>query len=80
MMATVSDDYFAFELLNRLVDNQLCKKEDVIILFGHWFLIKNGFRCIGLGDSVSLLYMFNYSSNNIYSSNFVNGTSNRNYL
>ncbi|XP_034951896.1 proteasome inhibitor PI31 subunit [Chelonus insularis] len=44
-------NYFGFELLNKLVDDQLQKKEDVIILFVHWFLIKNGFKCIGLGDS-----------------------------
>lgn len=48
-----TNDYFGFELLNKLVDNKLNKKEDVLILFAHWFFIKNGFKCIGLGDSVS---------------------------
>ncbi|XP_008556311.1 proteasome inhibitor PI31 subunit [Microplitis demolitor] len=46
-----TNDYFGFELLNKLVDNKLNKKEDVLILFAHWFFIKNGFKCIGLGDS-----------------------------
>ncbi|KAG8034813.1 hypothetical protein G9C98_007889 [Cotesia typhae] len=43
-------EYFGFEMLNKLVDNQLNKKEDVLILFTHWFFIKTGFKCIGLGD------------------------------
>ncbi|XP_015110582.1 proteasome inhibitor PI31 subunit [Diachasma alloeum] len=46
-----SHGYFGFEILNKLVEEQVHKKEDVIILFAHWFLVKNGFRCIGLGDS-----------------------------
>lgn len=49
-----TNDYFGFEILNKLVEQQVHKKEDVIILFTHWFLIKNGFRCIGLGDSKTL--------------------------
>lgn len=47
------NDTFGFEIVQTLYDNQIVKKEDVIILFVHWYLIKNGFRCIGLGDSVS---------------------------
>ncbi|XP_076246437.1 proteasome inhibitor 31 kDa [Calliopsis andreniformis] len=42
---------FGFEILQTLYDSQLTKKEDVLILFVHWYLLKNGFRCIGLGDS-----------------------------
>lgn len=42
---------FGFELLQSLYDSQISKKEDVLILFVHWYLIKNSFRCIGLGDS-----------------------------
>ncbi|XP_033209628.1 proteasome inhibitor PI31 subunit [Belonocnema kinseyi] len=42
---------FGFELLNKIYDSQVTKKEDVLILFVHWYFIKNGFRCIGLGDS-----------------------------
>ncbi|XP_076752914.1 proteasome inhibitor 31 kDa [Xylocopa sonorina] len=45
------DNLFAFEILQELYQNQIVKKEDVIILFVHWYLIKHGFRCIGLGDS-----------------------------
>lgn len=42
---------FGFELLNKLYDTQVTKKEDILVLFVHWYFIKNGFRCIGLGDS-----------------------------
>ncbi|XP_076661453.1 proteasome inhibitor 31 kDa [Halictus rubicundus] len=44
---------FGFELLQALYDSQISKKEDVLILLVHWYLIKNSFRCIGLGDSKS---------------------------
>ncbi|XP_015431377.1 PREDICTED: proteasome inhibitor PI31 subunit isoform X2 [Dufourea novaeangliae] len=42
---------FGFEILQSLYDNQVTKKEDVLILFVHWYLIKNSFRCVGFGDS-----------------------------
>lgn len=44
---------FGFELLQEIYDTQIAKKEDILILFVHWYLIKQGFRCIGIGDSVS---------------------------
>lgn len=44
---------FGFEILQSLYDSQISKKEDVLILFVHWYLIKNSFRCIGLGYSKS---------------------------
>ncbi|XP_076280769.1 proteasome inhibitor 31 kDa [Lasioglossum baleicum] len=44
---------FGFELLQSLYDSQISKKEDVLILFVHWYLIKNSFRCIDLGYSKS---------------------------
>ncbi|XP_012274736.1 proteasome inhibitor PI31 subunit [Orussus abietinus] len=50
-MADESNSVFGFELLNKLVENQLQKKEDIIILFVHWYFVKNGFKCIGTGDS-----------------------------
>lgn len=46
-------DMFGFELLQNLYDNQILKKEDALILFIHWCFIKNGFRCLSLGDTVS---------------------------
>lgn len=53
-MASCSTENFGFELMMKLVDHQLKKKEDVIILFTHWYLVKVGFRCIGLGDKKTL--------------------------
>lgn len=50
-MAEDLNNTFGFELLNKLYDTQIAKKEDILILFVHWYCIKNGFRCIGLGDS-----------------------------
>ncbi|XP_076183163.1 proteasome inhibitor 31 kDa isoform X2 [Ptiloglossa arizonensis] len=44
-------DMFGFELLQNLYDNQILKKEDALILFIHWCFIKNGFRCLSLGDT-----------------------------
>lgn len=52
-MAANTKSVFGFELLQKLVDNDICKKEDVIILFVHWYIIKCGFKCLGYGDSVS---------------------------
>ncbi|OAD55004.1 Putative proteasome inhibitor [Eufriesea mexicana] len=42
---------FGFELLQEIYNTQITKKEDILILFVHWYLIKQGFRCIGIGDS-----------------------------
>lgn len=70
-MAEDLNNTFGFELLNKLYDTQIAKKEDILILFVHWYCIKNGFRCIGLGDSVSfhhssmLLYVFYIKPANI---------------
>ncbi|XP_011687693.1 PREDICTED: proteasome inhibitor PI31 subunit isoform X2 [Wasmannia auropunctata] len=41
---------FGFELFQKLYHDDIHKKEDVIILFVHWYLTKSGFRCIGIGD------------------------------
>lgn len=48
-----SVNVFGFELFQKLYDNEIQKKEDVIILFVHWYLMKSGFKCIGIGDEVS---------------------------
>ncbi|XP_020290875.1 proteasome inhibitor PI31 subunit [Pseudomyrmex gracilis] len=41
---------FGIELLQTLYHDELLKKEDVLILLVHWYLIKLDFKCIGLGD------------------------------
>ena len=49
----MASDLFGWELNYRLVERDITKKEDVLIALTHWCLIKFGFKCIGLGDSVS---------------------------
>lgn len=49
----MASDLFGFELLNNLHGQQIEKKEDIIVLLVHWALVKKGFRCLGIGDSVS---------------------------
>ncbi|KYN39170.1 Putative proteasome inhibitor [Trachymyrmex septentrionalis] len=44
---------FGFELFQKLYHDDIHKKEDVIILFMHWYLTKSGFRCIGIGDDAT---------------------------
>jgi len=51
-MANVNN-VFGFELFQKLYHDDIHKKEDVLILFVHWYLSKSGFRCIGIGDEVS---------------------------
>ncbi|XP_032677647.1 proteasome inhibitor PI31 subunit isoform X2 [Odontomachus brunneus] len=46
-----SDNTFGFELFSKLHHCEIQKKEDIIIIFVHWYLVKYGFRCIGIGDS-----------------------------
>lgn len=48
-----TNNIFGFELFQEIYNKQITKKEDLLILFIHWYLIKQGFRCIGIGDSVS---------------------------
>ena len=52
-MVDVTNNVFGFELFQKLYHDDIHKKEDVIILFMHWYLTKSGFRCIGIGDDVS---------------------------
>ena len=49
-MATVM---FGWELIYKLAENDIKKKEDVLLLLIHWKLIRNGFLCLGVGDNVS---------------------------
>lgn len=53
-----TNNIFGFELFQEIYNKQITKKEDLLILFIHWYLIKQGFRCIGIGDSVSYYRTF----------------------
>lgn len=41
--------YYAFK-------NQIKKESDAIILFVHWYLVKNGFQCVIDGKVKKLLF------------------------
>ncbi|XP_055611076.1 proteasome inhibitor PI31 subunit [Uranotaenia lowii] len=45
-----NSDYFGFELLFKSVEGSIETKSDVLIAVIHWYLIKNSFRNVGIGD------------------------------
>ncbi|BES87667.1 proteasome inhibitor [Nesidiocoris tenuis] len=47
-------DSFGWDLMYKVSENDLKKKEDVLTLVIHYVIIKNGFRCVGLGDDKTL--------------------------
>lgn len=51
-------DYFGFELVFKTVEGSIQAKSDVLIAVIHWYLIKNSFRNVGLGDDVRCLVFF----------------------
>jgi len=49
----MASDLFGWELIYRLAERDITKKDDVLIALAHWCFIKFGLKCIGVGDSVS---------------------------
>jgi len=49
----MASDLFGWELIYRLAERDITKKEDVLIALTHFCFIKFGLKCIGVGDSVS---------------------------
>lgn len=47
-------EYFGFELLWKTVQTSIQAKSDVLIVITHWYLTKNAFRNIGIGDDKTL--------------------------
>lgn len=47
-------DYFGFELLYKTVSGSILAKSDVLIAVVHWYLVKNSFRNVGIGDDKTL--------------------------
>ncbi|KAJ9593359.1 hypothetical protein L9F63_015063 [Diploptera punctata] len=45
---------FGFELIYKLIENDIKKKDDVLMALIHWYLINYGFKCVGLGESKTL--------------------------
>lgn len=50
----MASNLIGWELLYHSVENVIEKKEDILVTLIHWVLIKNEYKCIGLGtDTVS---------------------------
>lgn len=46
-------DLVGWQLLHKLIENDIKTEADIIVAITHWFLIKQGsFLCLGLGDQV----------------------------
>ncbi|XP_046384196.1 proteasome inhibitor PI31 subunit [Ischnura elegans] len=50
----MDDKEFGWDLLYHCVESSISKKEDVMIAFVHFILIKNGFRCYGFDGEASI--------------------------
>lgn len=44
--------YFGWELLTKLIENDLKNPGDTIVALVHWQLVQLGFSCLGSGDDV----------------------------
>ncbi|XP_067008959.1 proteasome inhibitor PI31 subunit [Anabrus simplex] len=51
----MASDMFGWDLVYKLAEKDITKKEDVLVVLIHWFLLKNGFKCVGIGDNKVLL-------------------------
>ncbi|XP_055535864.1 proteasome inhibitor PI31 subunit [Wyeomyia smithii] len=47
-------EFFGLELLYKTVENSIQTKSDVLIAIVHWYLIRNSFRNVGIGDDKTL--------------------------
>lgn len=46
-------EMIGWDLLFKLIENDLKTESDIIVAITHWYLIKQaGFRCLGTGDEV----------------------------
>lgn len=49
-----------WEVLYKLIENDIKTECDILVAVIHWFLVQNGgFRCIGIGDQVKLSFAVN---------------------
>uniref|UniRef100_A0A182JT18 Proteasome inhibitor PI31 subunit n=1 Tax=Anopheles christyi TaxID=43041 RepID=A0A182JT18_9DIPT len=49
-----SSDLYGLEMLWKLEKGNVADKSDMMMLFVHWFLVRNGFRNVGVGDDKTL--------------------------
>lgn len=47
-------DLYGLEMLWKLEKGNVSTKSDLLMVFLHWFLTKNDFRCVGVGDDKTL--------------------------
>lgn len=47
---------FGLELLKKTVENSIKNESDRIVVVIHWVLLEDGFKCLGVGDSVSEIW------------------------
>lgn len=57
-------EMIGWDLLFKLIENDLKTESDIIVAVAHWYLIKQaGFRCLGTGDEVigsfSMMFVVN---------------------
>lgn len=46
-------EMIGWELLHKLIENDIKTESDIIVAITHWYLIKQAhFRCLGTGDEV----------------------------
>lgn len=52
-------EMIGWDLLFKLIENDLKTESDIIVAIAHWYLIKQaGFRCLGTGDEVIMVNGF----------------------
>lgn len=54
-------DLVGWQLLHKIIENDIKNEADIIVAITHWFLIKQGgFLCLGLGDQVTETYRYTF--------------------
>lgn len=65
-------EMIGWDLLFKLIENDLKTESDIVVAIAHWYLIKQaGFRCLGTGDEViGRCFFFNVNTNTVFVVNF----------
>lgn len=48
----MNNPYFGWELLYKLIEDDVKNSEDLIVALVHWQLVQLGFSCLSVGDEV----------------------------
>lgn len=49
---SMNNPYFGWELLYKLIEDDVKNSEDLIVALVHWQLVQLGFSCLSVGDEV----------------------------